>query len=83
MLKTARDGPSGDCVRPWRDRRLRALLAHIEGLRRCRVMGPPVPDQPSVRVLRPRLFDGWGWPDTIGLVILLTFAALLVRSILR
>lgn len=81
MSKTARDAPLGGCLRPWRDRRLHVLLSRIEGLRRCRAMGPAELDRPRERALRPQF--PWRWGDTVGLLILLTFAALLLRSIIR
>jgi hypothetical protein len=73
----------GDGLRPWRDRRLGTLLASIQRLRRSRTLGPAVTDHAKARVTRRHFSNAWGWFDTIGLLILVTFAVLLIRLLLR
>ena len=73
----------GDCLRPWRDGRLGALLASIQRLRRSRTLGAAVFAPSNGKVSRRQFSTPWGRFETVGLLILLTFAALLLRSILR
>ena len=84
MLRPAKSASLGDGLRPWRDDRLRALLAAIQRLRGSRTFGLAHVDRSKARISRRRFLElPWGWPDTIGLLILVIFMALLVRSILR
>ena len=73
----------GDCLRPWRDGRLGAVLASIQRLRCSHKLGAAVFTPPDTKVSRRKFSAPWGRFETIGLLILLTFAVLLLRSILR
>jgi hypothetical protein len=84
MVRPAKSESLGGCLRPWRDDRLRALLATIHRLRGSRTFGLASRDRPKSTAVWRRFSEiPWGWPDTIGLLILLAFTALLLRSVLR
>jgi hypothetical protein len=83
MTRSAKCESLGGCIRPWRDGRFGTLQARIQRLRLSRTLGPAVRDRPKANVSRHQFSAPWGWFDTIGLMILLSFTALLLRSLLR